>query len=76
MTFEELGPGDCRFPVAERDAPNEWSTILFCGEPVSPSQLCPSYCAEHRAIAYPHPRAKRPRRIAKWEWQHHKLATA
>jgi hypothetical protein len=63
MTFEELGPGDCRFPVEERDEPDERSTILFCGEPAlarsarpvsAESRLgrsCP-YCEKHMMLAY------------------------
>ena len=66
LTFEELGHGDCRWPVGDCGLPGEKAAFLFCGEAAAPKGAvasgCP-YCADHMTAAYKRPPAvRRPRR--------------
>jgi hypothetical protein len=49
MTFEELGPSQCRWPVAEICDEAEWCSFLFCGEAAVRKR---SYCQAHLDRAY------------------------
>ena len=53
IVFEELGHGDCRWPVADCGLPGEKGAFLFCGL-THARHGCP-YCADHMVAAYKQP---------------------
>lgn len=53
VSFLDLAPGACHYPLGQRDEP----PTTFCGEPALPGR---PYCACHHRIAYTTHRRAQP----------------